>query len=99
MPNLNSIYPLEIPTIKRYTLPRNIGSVSSTPLIEKSNEIISDSTIQNLVIQLANKELVQIPNFPPIDGYVTRGIDFINSNNFLANIISVKAFLNLSLHN
>ena len=38
MPYLNSIYPLAIPTINRYILPKNIGSVSSTPLIEKSNE-------------------------------------------------------------
>ena len=38
MPYLNSIYPLAIPTINRYILPKNIGSVSNTPLIEKNNE-------------------------------------------------------------
>ena len=55
MPNLNSIYPLAIPTIKRYTLPKNIGSVSSTPLIEKSNEEMDIDITFELVNRYNNK--------------------------------------------
>jgi hypothetical protein len=51
MPNLNSIYPLAIPTINRYTLPKNIGSVSSTPLIEKSNDEMDIDITFELVIR------------------------------------------------
>ena len=50
-------------------------------LIKENNDITSDTTIQNLIIELAKKELVEIPNFAPVDGYVTRAIDINHSSN------------------
>ena len=55
MPYLKSIYPLAIPTINRYILPKNIGSVSSAPLIEKSNEEMDIDITFELVNRYNNK--------------------------------------------
>ena len=49
MPNLNSIYPLAIPIINRYILPRKIGSVSSAPWIETRNDAMDIDTTFELV--------------------------------------------------
>ena len=55
MPYLNSIYPLAIPTINRYILPKNIGSVSSAPLIEKRVEAVNIDITFELVNRQNNK--------------------------------------------
>ena len=54
MPYLKSIYPLAIPTINRYILPKNIGSVSSTFSIEKRTEAVNIDIIFELVKRYSN---------------------------------------------
>ena len=55
MPYLKSIYPLAIPTINRYILPKNIGSVSSTLSIEKRAEAVDIDITFELVNRYNNK--------------------------------------------
>ena len=55
MPYLKSINPLAIPTINRYILPKNIGSVSSAPLIEKRVEAVNIDITFELVNRQNNK--------------------------------------------
>ena len=55
MPYLKSIYPLAIPTINRYMLPKKIGSVSSTLLIEKRAEAVNIDITFELVNRYNNK--------------------------------------------
>tara|TARA_B100000945_G_C20244554_1_gene531602 strand:- start:28 stop:750 length:723 start_codon:yes stop_codon:yes gene_type:complete len=50
-------------------------------LIKENNEIAADSDVQKLIIELAKKDLIEVPNFPPVNGYVTRAIDINNANN------------------
>ena len=55
MPYLKSINPLAIPTINRYILPKNIGSVSITLSIEKRTEAVNIDIIFELVKRYSNK--------------------------------------------